>query len=73
VDNSDTSHSAMAGITNKEQVSVSNSELKEIMLRMESALTKRMDDIQNEISDTKKIVEENEKDIVDLKASVESC
>ncbi len=70
-DNNATTHNAMAGTTNNDQDSVSNTELKEIMLRMESNFTKQMDALKREVSDINKKVEKNKTDISDIITSVE--
>ncbi len=49
-DNNATTHNAMAGSTNNDQDSVSNTELKETMLQMEATFTRQMDALKREVT-----------------------
>ncbi len=75
--NTDTSNSelthnnSMAGSTSSDNKDVSNTELKELLLRLESTMTKRMDKLQEDLNFIKQKVMKNEKDIEDLKTSTE--
>jgi len=62
----------MAENSINQECNVSNAELKQLILRMESSLTKRIDLLQEELTGIKELVHTNQEDINDLKESVDT-
>jgi len=63
---------AMAASPNDQACNVTNADLKELILRMETTLTRRIDSLQEELTGIKEDVKTNSEDIADLKESVDT-